>query len=345
LCPQNSKQKSDMEEKKTAGMTESRKNPFNKIYAQLNDNDGDFRFPVCIDMELTNNCNLHRLFCPTGTGVSVRNKGFMTDEVFNKIINDIKEEKIGLRFSRWGEPTLHPKIINFLKMAKKDGHLLHLNTNGQLLNEPFIEDLINSGLDSIKFSFQGADEKSYQEMRQDSCFKKLIENIKRMHETRGEQMLPYIHISTTTTYETDDEIKRFKDEIFPYSDLITVGKTKLEHIEIEKTKLNKSQKELLTELKNKESRAKERLKKCPEVFGKVSIDWDGQITACCSDYNREMIIGDIKEDSIYNIFHNDIVNKYREILRKKEFEKIPHCSRCFDLMSIQGKNKIVGTVA
>jgi len=326
-------------------MAELRKNPFNEIYAQLNSNDGDFNFPVCIDMELTNNCNLHCLFCPTGTSVSVRNKGFMTDEVFQKIISDIKGKKIGLRFIRWGEPTLHPKIINFLTMAKKDGHLLHLNTNGQLLNEPFIEELINSGLDSIKFSFQGVDQKTYQEMRQDSSFIQLVENIKIMHKIRGEQTLPYIHISTTTTYETDDEIKRFKEGINPYCDLVTAGKTKLEHIEIKKTKLNKMQKELLSELKNKESMTEERLKKCPEVFGKVSIDWDGQITACCSDYNREMIIGDIKRDSLYNIFHNDIAKKYRRILRKKEFEKIPHCSRCFDIMSIQGKNKITGTIA
>jgi len=315
-----------------------RKNPFNEIYGQLNGNDGDFNFPICIDVELTNNCNLHCLFCPTGTGVSLRNKGFMTDEIFSKIISDIKGEKIGLRFSRWGEPTLHPKIIKFLTMAKKDGHLLHLNTNGQLLNEYFIEDLINCGLDSIKFSFQGVDEKSYQEMRQDSSFRKLVENIKTTHRIRGERMLPYIHVSTTTTYETDDEIKRFKDEIGPECDLVTAGKTKLEHIEVEKTKLNKSQKELLSELKNKESMIEERYKNCPEIFGKVSIDWDGQITACCLDYNRKMIIGDIKLDSLYNIFHNDIANKYRKILREHEFEKIPHCSRCFDLMSIQGKN-------
>jgi radical SAM protein with 4Fe4S-binding SPASM domain len=326
-------------------MAECRTNPFNEIYSQLNGNDGDFTFPVCIDVELTNNCNLHCLFCPTGTGVSVRNRGFMSGEVFKKILDDIGGKKIGLRFSRWGEPTLHPKTIDFLTMAKKDGHLLHLNTNGQLFNEAFIEKLVNMGLDSIKFSFQGIDESSYQEMRQDSNYKKLVENIKAMYRIRGTRLLPYIHISTTTTYETDEEIKKFKDGIGPYCDLVTVGKTKLEHIEIEKTKLDKRQKKLLSELKRKESMAEERLKKCPEVFGKVSIDWDGQVTGCCSDYNREMIIGDIKRDSLNNIFHSDKINKYRKILRKNEFEKIPHCNRCFDLMSIQGKNKNAGTVA
>jgi radical SAM protein with 4Fe4S-binding SPASM domain len=158
-------------------------------------------------------------------------------------------------------------------------------------------------------------------------------------------MLPYIHISTTTAYEINDEIKRFKDGINPYCDLATAGKTKLEHIEVEKTKLNKARKGLLCELKKRESMAEEQLKKYTEVFGKVSTDWDGQVTACCSDYNRKMIIGDIKRNSLNNIFHNDIINKYRETLRKNEFEKIHFCSRCFDIMSIQGKNKVAGTVA
>jgi len=125
--------------------------------------------------------------------------------------------------------------------------------------------------------------------------------------------------------------------ISPYCDMATAGKTKLEHIEIEKTKLNGLQKELLLELKEKESMVEERLKICPEVFGKVSIDWDGQITGCCSDYDRSMIIGDIKRDSLNNIFHGVKIKKYREILRKREFEKIPHCSRCFDLMGLQSK--------
>ena len=318
-------------------MTGARENPFNEIYAQLNGNDGDFSYPVCIDIELTNNCNLQCLFCPTGTGTSTRNKGFMAEEVFQKILENLKGTRAGLRFSRWGEPTLHPKVIDFFKAAKKNGHFLHLNTNGQLLNEIFIIDLINAGLDSIKFSFQGVDEKTYQEMRQDSSYKKLFENIKTVYSIRGTRALPYIHVSTTTTYETDYEIKRFKEGISPYCDLVTAGKTRLEHIEIEKVKLNDSQKKLLSELKEKESMVEERLKICPEVFGKVSVDWDGQITACCSDYNRGMIIGDITKDSLQNIFHGEEIKKYREILRKREFEKIPHCSRCFDLMSLQNR--------
>jgi radical SAM protein with 4Fe4S-binding SPASM domain len=126
----------------------------------------------------------------------------------------------------------------------------------------------------------------------------------------------------------------------PYCNLVTVGKTKLEHIDINKTKLKEKQKIILSELKTKESVIKERFKICPEVFGKLSIDWDGQATACCSDYNRNMIVGNVNNNTIYEIFHGEIMEKYRKILKNKDFEKIPHCKRCFDVMSIQGKNKL-----
>jgi radical SAM protein with 4Fe4S-binding SPASM domain len=265
----------------------------------------------------------------------------MTEETFMKLMNHLEGRHAGLRFSRWGEPTLHRNIIRFFTVAKENGHLVHLNTNGQLLNEALITDLVELGLDSIKFSFQGVDEKTYQEMRQDSSFNVLINNIKMTHQIRGDKLLPYIHIATTTTYETDWETETFKNMIRPYCDYVTAGKTKLEHIDVNKTtKLNENQKNILSDLKTKESMVEERLKMCPEVFGKVSIDWDGQVSTCCSDYNREMIIGDISKNTIFEIFHNGIAEKYRNILRKREFEKIPHCARCFDLMSLQGRNKI-----
>jgi radical SAM protein with 4Fe4S-binding SPASM domain len=265
----------------------------------------------------------------------------MSEETFMRIMNDLKGRQVGLRFIRWGEPVLHRDMVKFFTIAKENGHLVHLNTNGQLLNETSIKNLIELGLDSIKFSFQGVDEKTYQEMRQDSSFNSLMNTIKIFHQMRGDRPLPYIHIATTTTYETDLEIETFKDGVRPYCDYVTAGKTQLEHIDIHKTtKLNENQKDILAGLKAKESMVEDRLTICPEVFGKLSIDWDGQVTACCSDYNREMIIGDISKNTIIDIFHNDTVEKYRTLLRKRKFENIPHCNRCFDIMSIQGKNKV-----
>jgi radical SAM protein with 4Fe4S-binding SPASM domain len=265
----------------------------------------------------------------------------MTDEIFLRIIDNIKHGKNcnggGVRFIRWGEPALHPKLVEYIRLVKEVGWLCHINTNGTLLNDALIKELLDSELDSIKFSFQGTDEASYQEMRQGGRFKELIEHIEKFHKMREERgkSLPYIHIATTTTYETEEDAITFKESVKGFCDLVTVGRTKMEHIDIEKTELSEAQKSILAELKEKETLVKKRFSTCPEVFGKLSIDWDGQATACCGDYNREMIVGHIQDHTIKEIFKNEKMERYREMLGKREFHKIPHCSCCFDLMDIQ----------
>ena len=96
-----------------------RNNPFDKIYKKLNGHDGYFEFPLCVDIELINNCNLHYLFFPTWTWASVRNKDFMTEETFINIMNSLKGYYAGLHFSRWGEPTLHKNIVIFLLLQRR----------------------------------------------------------------------------------------------------------------------------------------------------------------------------------------------------------------------------------
>ena len=67
-------------------------------------------------------------------------------------------------------------------------------------------------------------------MRQDSSFTILINNIKLTYQIRCERLLAYIHIATTTTYETDSETEIFKDTVRSYCDYVIVCKTKLEHM-------------------------------------------------------------------------------------------------------------------
>lgn len=97
-------------------------NPFLDIYKQCNGKSNYEKYekmrneglavPLYLDVELTNCCNIHCNMCPVGTESMKREKGFMSDVVFEKIIENIKKYKIqGVRFIRWGEPTLHPKFF------------------------------------------------------------------------------------------------------------------------------------------------------------------------------------------------------------------------------------------
>lgn len=321
-------------------MKKERINPFNSVYEICNSGNSRYKlnklpeFPRYIDIELTNTCNFRCLMCPTGTLSQKRKKGFMKDQIYYQILDELKEYKSPLRFVRWGEPTLHPKLLDYIQAAKNLGLLCHLNTNGQLLDEDKIQQLIDIPLDSIKFSFQGVDQKTYREMRNIDFYSELLALIKLLYRKRGKKESPYIHVSTTITYETKEQTKKFKELVTGFSDFVTIGRTVLEHIDVHMVKLSKGEKNTLKQLKMKESVIKKH-PECPEVFDKLSINWDGTVSACCRDYDNKMVVGDIRANSLSEIWYSKKFSFYRKMLVDMRHDELELCKSCYDFQSLQ----------
>ena len=232
-------------------------NPFSKIYEDCNS--GVIPdFPYLVDIELTNTCNLKCQYCPTGQGTAEREKGFMKGNIWCKILKELIEHQTPVRFARWGEPTLHKKVYDWIAEAKGKNLLTHLTTNGKLLR---VYEVLDCGLDSIKFSVHDYDPS---------------EKIKTLYKSSPR---PYI---TVTPYA------KMRDLSLP-SDTHT---------------------------------------KCPEVFGKLSVNWDGLVSACCGDYDNLMIIGDMKKNTLREIWNGSELSKYRQMLVDKKYEELPLCRNC-----------------
>ena len=317
-----------------------RSNPFKPIYQICNSGNSKEKlanlpdFPRCIDIELTNTCNFRCLMCPTGNKSQKRKKGFMQDSVFDKILDEIKDRRTPLRFVRWGEPTMHPNFMDYIHKAKQLNILCHIGTNGSFLNEENIAELIDAGLDSIKFSFQGVDRKSYEEMRNVDYFNDLIEVVTLFYKIRGNREEPYIHVSTTITYEDRKSVLKFEETFSEIADLTTVGRTNLEHTEPEDIRLSKDKIETLKRLKEQETLVK-KLLECPEVFDKLSINWDGTVSACCEDFDNKMLIGDINKDKLEVIWKSEKMNSYRETLANMGHDRLELCRTCYDYAELQ----------
>jgi radical SAM protein with 4Fe4S-binding SPASM domain len=75
-----------------------------------------------------------------------------------------------------------------------------------------------------------------------------------------------------------------------------------------------------------------RLPNCPEVFDKLSIDWNGDVTMCCADYDGEMVIGNVLNDNLQDLWVSEEADNIRKtIVSGKHFEKFKICKNCFDL--------------
>ena len=315
-----------------------RSNPFRPIYDILNSGTMQTtspNMPLLIDIELTNACNFNCLFCFTGTKAQKRPTGFMSRKLYEKIIDEIAPYKIPLRFIRWGEPTLHKNFFEFLKIAKEKDLMCHLTTNGSLLSEDRIMEVLKLKIDSVKFSFQGVDEKTYGEMRYGQSFNKLLEIVKLFSSLRGDLPYPYLHAATTVTYETPEMQQSFQDQLKSYCDFVTVGHTKLSHISSEQTLLPEKAKKMLDNLKSVESIEKI-YKKCNEVYDKLNINWDGTVTACCADYDNYMLVGDLTETSLRDIWENsEELKRYRSLLSAYKFAELPLCKDCYDTIDVR----------
>ncbi len=211
-----------------------RENPFRKIYDSeefktvLQHKDKLPEFPFLVDVELTNHCILNCIFC--GQQAMTRHKGFISKEILTKVADECSRYNTPIRFIRWGEPFLHPQIIDFCKYIKSKGLLLHITNNGLAIKESQMKAVIELGVDSMIFSFQGATKKQYELMRNNHRYDELKAKVLKMVELRGDREKPFIHISSTMTDETNKQIKKFVDYWGHIVDSVGVGKTNLSRI-------------------------------------------------------------------------------------------------------------------
>jgi len=242
----------------------------------------------------------------------------------------------------WGEPLLHPKVILWVQEAANAGVLVHINTNASHINGGTAAPLVHAGLASIKFSFQGVDKKSYEEMRQIDYYKEMIEAIAVMKRARGKALLPYIAASTSITYETEEQVETFKRILAPLVDHLGVGRTIFDYMDLDAVRLKPGQIEMLKRLKGLATDAKVHPDPCPEVYEKLSIHADGSVVVCCNDYNGVTDLGNVLDKPLAEIWRHPTMEAYREKLAKKEYDG-PLCSVCWDYQSLTEGAKDVQT--
>ena len=74
---------------------------------------------------------------------------------------------------------------------------------------------------------------------------------------------------------------------------------------------------------------------CPEAFDKLSINFNGDVTLCCSDYDNFMIVGNILDNDLEEIFTSKTADFYRQIIASGQYGRIKCCSSCYETVPLQ----------
>lgn len=146
-------------------------NAFYCFYAYLLKLEKTGKMPLMVSLELTNDCNANCLFCrnakgaihnlnPNGPKESIV-KGSMPFEMCAEIIRQLKDYVLIAVLYTNGEPLLYKHIIDVLRIARDSRVATMIATNGLLLNETRISQLLESGVDFIKIALSGYTQQSY----------------------------------------------------------------------------------------------------------------------------------------------------------------------------------------
>jgi MoaA/NifB/PqqE/SkfB family radical SAM enzyme len=134
------------------------------------------RRPTGVMIQVSAKCNLGCVMC--GYVGRTPNVGFIETDLFQRILQDCRSygvSKIYLE-TAWGEPMLHPKIFDLLKMA--NDFQIVLSTNITPLNPNRIDRLSRLKIEHFQLSFCGYDRASYESTYVGGKFDHVVENLR-----------------------------------------------------------------------------------------------------------------------------------------------------------------------
>ena len=282
--------------------------------------------PKVFYIEVTNYCNAKCYMCPHEK--LTRERGYMPLHIFTKIVDECTEfEGSGLSFflHKDGEPLMDPllfKRIEYIKKTLKKS-TVHFNTNTSLLNEENISKILDSPLDSITFSVDGASKTTYEHVRTGLNYEMVKRNIENFFDKRKssgkkihvimQMVVDKSNIHEIPTYRKLWEDKA--DEVFFKS---------MHNFLVQKTSIHSG------------GLSEKQLRKCKMPFLVMLFYWNGDVGLCCWDYDHISKLGNIEDDSLLKIYNSAKFEEIREAIRRKDCKKIKPCNVCSAIYGIDG---------
>lgn len=265
-------------------------------------------------IEVTNFCNHKCIFCANSK--MTRPRGFIKQEIAFRVLEEAYKE--GMRevgFYATGEPLLNKDLAFYVKYAKKIGYdYVYLTTNGALATKERIDELMEFGLDSIKFSINAGTRKTYIKMHGKDDFDIVLKNIKVLSKNLNKRRKVKIFVSCILNkiniLEREillGELKGYVDEIY----FCPVGNQGGMMYEI-----NKSLK-----LDGEEDKSFKKKCPCSLPFNSITVTFEGYLTACCIDFQNYLVVADLNIMSLKEAWVCDQFRKLRKAHIERRVEK------------------------
>jgi MoaA/NifB/PqqE/SkfB family radical SAM enzyme len=280
-------------------------------------------FPLHLDIDPTNRCNLRCVMCPRTKFIEANNYSWAPDglkdidySLYQKLIDEgINYGLMSVKLNFLGEPLLYPKLTNMVSYAKDKGLWVMLNTNAVLLDYKTSLSLLDAGLTDIFFSFDSPYKEEYEKIRVGASFEKTLQNIKGFMELKDTLGKKYVQTRASMILPEDpkgrEDIKRDYIKLMRDLKIAEIGFGLPTVIGRDYASINPNS-----------------FFRCPDLFRRVFIFNDGVAGPCCGDWERRLIVGDATKSTLKEIWNSKSYKDLRKPHLEGDYRKIEACLAC-----------------
>lgn len=293
------------------------------------------RMPVIYNIETTNACNMKCEMCPRTT-MMTRRIDTLDQETFEKVVDQILpfsaeewktwesfvEEKYEIaphemsenhfflyiipkviQLHGYGDPLLDKRMADRVRILSKRGFLTYFSCNPANVDIGKSLEMFDSGLTYIKYSMETVDDALHKKIRGkvsdfSESYEKVVEllNEKEKHGYKVTIVITMLDLHRTDQVEEYERLRdAFKDlDVYIYL---------------------KSQDTQWYQNKAKGTKSIHWSEICQHPWVSMTVKSNGEVVMCMNDFNNEIILGDARKESLYDIWNGV---KYREF-RKDQF--------------------------
>lgn len=286
--------------------------------------------PYVLLVDPCNLCNLRCQWCPSGYDKLIsecgRTQTVMDISMFKRMIDQLGEFKEPIRVLRMykeGEPLINPHFPEMVEYAKKSGYVKRIDTttNGVLLKPELNRKIVKAGLDQINISVNGlSDEQIYRNTGRRVSFKEYVEGIRDLYNNRGDCT---VYVKSIKDVLDEKEQETFFSVFGEISDRIF-----LERLSPAWPCFEFDECDYMYEEVGNYEQAVENRQVCPYLFYIMVVNSDGTVSTCVGDWKHNQIVGDIKSNTVKEIWQGDKLRNYQFGHLNGDKNGMEMCKKC-----------------
>lgn len=265
-------------------------------------------FPRYVLIQTTSACNARCMICPYKDTYATMPQGVMDDALFARIVDELARHNEVFQVMPYlmNEPLLDAKLparIAYIRQAMP--HVcIHIVTNGMMLDDTLTHQLITSGLSSIKISMLGHRKETYERVMgskaYDIAFPRIERFVARARQERGKDFVS-VCLTNTPGYvspEEVDEARSFWQSRDIRYEFIDYPISRAGNVPMLKAPRH-------THMTRCRSMWRDEM---------IHILFNGDVIVCCMDWQREVVLGNLRTQSIAEIWHGQTYAEVRSII-------------------------------